>query len=55
MPYYYIATGLGAFLILFVLLPAKKQSFIFMDAFLLFAGLGSFLYGVLHLTSLLPK
>lgn len=55
MLYYYIATGLGAFLILFVLLPAKKQSFIYIDVLLLFAGLGSFLYGVLNLTSLLPK
>jgi len=56
MLYYFLATGLGAFLVLFVLMPAsKKASFIFMDALLLFAGLGAFLYGVLNLTTLLPK
>ncbi len=53
---FYLATGLGAFLVLFILMPAsKKQHFMFMDAFLMFAGLGAFLYGVLNLTSHLPK
>lgn len=53
---YFLATGLGAFLVLFVLMPAsKKMNFMFMDALILFAGLGAFLYGVLNLTSLLPK
>jgi len=55
MLYYFLATGLGAFLVLFVLLPGKKQEFIFSDALLLFAGLGALLYGVLNLTHFLPK
>lgn len=56
MLYYAISLGVGAFLVLFVLLPAgKRQSFDFMDALLLFAGLGGLMWGVLNLTQILPK
>jgi hypothetical protein len=56
MLYQAMAVIVGAFLVLFVLMPANRTShFDFMDALLLFAGLGSLMYGVLTLTSILPR
>ena len=50
MSYHIIAIIAGAFLILFTLNPTQPSThyhFDFVDAFLLFAGLSSLLYGVL--------